>query len=185
MNRLSSSMPGMNGRREIIWSHVRNGVMRICRRSAMRSKTATVSHPDDSIVLKVPKINSLDTSSPRPFWSVMIPVYNPPLPYLEQTLRCVLDQDAGAIFCRHAIANSNGHWIRISELHRESAGLLDDWHAKITAQQLIQCAAIAVRRSVYEQLGGLLPPLHYVTDSEMWHCIPPQITLCSEPSILG
>src|SRR5881409_1308824 len=96
MNRLSSSMPGMNGRREIIWSHVRNGVMRICRRPAMRSKTATVSYPDDSVVLKVPKINSLDTSSPRPFWSVMIPVYNPPLPYLEETLRCVLDQDAGA-----------------------------------------------------------------------------------------
>ena len=62
----------------------------------MRSKTATVSYPDESIVLKVPKINSLDTSSPRPFWSVMIPVYNPPLPYLEETLRCVLDQDAGA-----------------------------------------------------------------------------------------
>ena len=62
----------------------------------MRSKTARVSYPEDSIVLKVPKIKSLDTSSPRPFWSVMIPVYNPPLQYLEETLRCVLDQDVGA-----------------------------------------------------------------------------------------
>ena len=100
MNRWSSSMPGMNGRREIIWSHVRNGVMRICRRPAIRSKTATVSYPDDSKVLKVPKINSLDTSSPRPFWSVMIPVYNPRLPYLEETLRCVLDQDAARSRCK-------------------------------------------------------------------------------------
>jgi glycosyltransferase involved in cell wall biosynthesis len=72
------------------------GVMRICRRPAMRSKTARVGYPEDSIVLKVPKIKSLDTSSPRPFWSVMIPVYNPPLQYLEETLRCVLDQDVGA-----------------------------------------------------------------------------------------
>ena len=43
----------------------------------------------------VPKIHPITTSSTRPFWSVMIPVYNPPLPYLEQTLRCVLDQDPG------------------------------------------------------------------------------------------
>src|SRR2546425_5694260 len=76
--------------------------------------------------------------------------------------------DAGAIFCRYAVANSKGHWMRISELHRESAGLLDDWHARITVQQLIQCPAIAVRRLVYEQLGGFLPRLHYTPDWEMW-----------------
>src|SRR6266481_3717770 len=29
--------------------------------------------------------------------------------------------DAGAIFCRHAVVNSKGHWIQLSELHRESA----------------------------------------------------------------
>jgi len=39
-------------RRKIIWSHVRNGVTRMCKRLAMRSKTATVSYPDESLVLK-------------------------------------------------------------------------------------------------------------------------------------
>jgi glycosyltransferase involved in cell wall biosynthesis len=92
---------------------------------------------------------------------------------------------AGAIFCRHATANSNGHWIHISELHRESAGLLDDWHAKITAQCVIQCAAIAVRRRVYEQLGGFLPHLHYVADWEMWQRIASQFPFSFEPSILA
>jgi glycosyltransferase involved in cell wall biosynthesis len=93
--------------------------------------------------------------------------------------------DAGAIFCRHAFTNSNGHWIQISELHQEGAGLLDDWHAKITVQCEIQCAAIAVRRRVYEQLGGFLPALHYVADWEMWQRIAAQFPFWFEPSILA
>jgi glycosyltransferase involved in cell wall biosynthesis len=92
---------------------------------------------------------------------------------------------AGAIFCRHAVMNSKGHWIQLSELHGESPGLLEDWHAKITVQQLIQCAAIAVRRSVYEELGGFLPQLRYVPDWEMWQRIASQFPVCFEPSILA
>ena len=207
--------------------------------------------------------------SPRPFWSVMIPTYNPRADYLEETLNSVLQQDPGpeemqievvddcsndetasevtrrlgagrvtfhaesqnrglannwnkcierarghwvhilhqddivlpgfydrlrkgaeeshavAIFCRYAFANSNGHWIQISELHRESPGLLDDWHAKITVKCMTQCAAIAVRRRVYEQLGGFFPHLRYVADWEMWQRIASRFPFCFEPSILA
>jgi glycosyltransferase involved in cell wall biosynthesis len=216
-----------------------------------------------------PAIGVLPVNGGRPFWSVMIPTYNPRADYLEETLWSVLKQDpgpdqmqievvddcsdddtafevtrrvgggrvtfhresenrglanswnrcierarghwvhilhqddivllgfydllrkgaershAGAIFCRHAIANPRGHWIQLSELHRESAGLLDDWHAKITAQQLIQCAAIAVRRRAYEQLGGFFPHLHFIADWEMWQRIASQFPFCFEPSILA
>jgi glycosyltransferase involved in cell wall biosynthesis len=108
------------------------------------------------------------------------------LPGFYDLLRkAVESSDAGAIFCRHAMANSKGHWIQLSDLHLESPGLLDDWHAKITVQQLIQCAAIAVRRSVYEQLGGFLPQLRYVPDWEMWQRIASQFPFCFEPSILA
>jgi hypothetical protein len=93
--------------------------------------------------------------------------------------------EAGAIFCRHVFADSKGHWMHISELHRESPGLLDDWHATITVQCFIQCAAIAVRRQVYEQVGGFLPHLHYVADWEMWQRIASQFPFCFEPSILA
>ena len=93
--------------------------------------------------------------------------------------------DAAAIFCRHAWLYSNGHWIRISELHRESTGLLDDWHAKITVECVIQCAAIAVRRRVYEQLGGFFPHFHYVADWEMWQRIASRFPFWFEPSILA
>jgi glycosyltransferase involved in cell wall biosynthesis len=108
------------------------------------------------------------------------------LPGFYDALRKGAEQShAGAIFCRHAVVNSKGHWIQLSELHRESTGLIDDWHARITAQQLIQCAAIAVRRRVYEQLGGFLPQLHYVADWEMWQRIASQFPFCFEPSILA
>lgn len=219
--------------------------------------------------VKAPSVQALPLDVSRPFWSVMIPTYNPEPEYLEQTLQSVLQQDpgpnqmqieviddcssderaaevtqrvgagrvifhrepqnlglanswnrcierargrwvhilhqddlvlpgfygrlrhaadeskAGAIFCRHAVVDSKGHWIQLSELHRESSGLLDDWHAKITVQCIIQCAAIAVRRSVYEQLGGFLPHLHFVADWEMWQRIASQFPVCFEPSILA
>jgi glycosyltransferase involved in cell wall biosynthesis len=219
--------------------------------------------------LTPPAIRVLPLDDGRPFWSVMIPTFNPRADYLEETLRSVLRQDlgpeqmqievvddrsthdvaaqtvgrvaggrvsfhaeprnrglaetwnrcieraqghwvhilhqddivlpgfyerlregaeqsdAGAIFCRYSVTSCNGHRVGISELHRESAGLLDDWHAKITAQQLIQCPAIAVRRLVYEQLGGFLPQLHYTPDWEMWQRVASEFSFWFEPSILA
>ena len=42
-----------------------------------------------------PSIDRLPGDAPRPFWSVMIPTYNPHPEYLEQTLAAVLAQDPG------------------------------------------------------------------------------------------
>src|SRR5881396_709858 len=219
--------------------------------------------------LKAPTIRTLPADDSRPFWSVMIPTYNPRADYLEETLRSVINQDpgpeqmqieviddhstyglaaqtvarvgggrvtfhaesqnrglantwnrclerargdwvhilhqddfvlpgfydllrkgaqqsdAGALFCRCATVNSTGHWLGTSELHRGFAGLLDDWHAKITVEQLIRCPAIMVRRAVYEQLGGFLPHLQFVPDWEMWQRIASQFPFWFEPSILA
>jgi glycosyltransferase involved in cell wall biosynthesis len=219
--------------------------------------------------LPPPLIPETRDSDARPFWSVMIPTYNPRADYLEETLHSILQQDlgpeqmqieviddrstddvaaqtvgcvgggrvsfhaeprnrglaetwnrcierarghwvhilhqddivlpgfyerlrkgaeesdAGAIFCRYAVTNSKGDRVGISELHRESAGLLDDWRARITVQQLIQCPAIAVRRLGYEQLGGFLPQLRYTPDWEMWQRIASQFSFWFEPSILA
>jgi glycosyltransferase involved in cell wall biosynthesis len=105
--------------------------------------------------------------------------------FYDRLRKGVEGSDAGAIFCRHVVMDPKGHWLRLSELQRETPGLLDDWHAKITVQCAIQCAAIAVRRSVYEQLGGFLPHLHYVADWEMWQRIASQFPVWFEPSILA
>ena len=216
-----------------------------------------------------PLIPDTKGSGTRPYWSVMIPSYNPRAAYLEETLRSVLAQDlgpeqmqievvddcspqgppvelvhriagdrvpvhrerknnglagiwnrcierargewvhilhqddivlpgfyehlrkgaeqsdAGAIFCRFAMVNSKGHWMRISELYRESVGLLDDWHEAITAVQPLQCVAIVVRRAVYEHLGGFRPQLRYALDWEMWQRIAAHYSFWFEPAILA
>jgi len=95
------------------------------------------------------------------------------------------DSRVGAAFCRHAVINPEGHWLRISHLHRESAGLPDAWHETITVHDLIQCPAIVVRRAVYEHVGGFRPELHYTLDWEMWQRIAAQYSFWFEPSILA
>ena len=45
--------------------------------------------------LKSPAIQVLPDDDSRPFWSVMIPTYNPRADYLEETLHSVLQQDPG------------------------------------------------------------------------------------------
>src|SRR5712692_12027908 len=50
-------------------------------------------HPASS--RKPPAIRVLQVDDCRPFWSVMIPTYNPRADYLEETLRSVLQQDPG------------------------------------------------------------------------------------------
>src|SRR5947208_16127184 len=51
-------------------------------------------HPASSP--KVPAISVLPAGDRRPFWSVMIPTYNPQADYLEETLKSVLQQDPGS-----------------------------------------------------------------------------------------
>src|SRR4029077_14176854 len=45
--------------------------------------------------LKPPAIHALPVDDSRPFWSAMIPTYNPRADYLEETLHSVLRQDPG------------------------------------------------------------------------------------------
>jgi len=49
---------------------------------------------DAGTVPAAPAIDRLEPGARRPFWSVMIPVYNP-TDILRDTLRCVLEQDPG------------------------------------------------------------------------------------------
>ena len=200
------------------------------------------------VILPIPK-----DGKPRPFWSVMIPAYNPGKDYLEQSLRSVLAQDAGptqmqievvddcstevnvaalvreiagdrvevtktpgnlglagcwnmciersrgewvhilhqddmvmmgfyarfeeliktvpgldAAFARHIDADADGNWRGIGILEMRTAGELKGFDKLIAIWQRIQCAAVVVKRSTYEQLGGYRSDLPFVLDWEMW-----------------
>src|SRR6267378_4467279 len=56
----------------------------------MSSKT-----PHSVSSVKPPAIRVLPVDDDRPFWSVMIPTYNPRADYLKETLKSVLQQDPG------------------------------------------------------------------------------------------
>jgi hypothetical protein len=50
-----------------------------------------------------PSIDGVAEAGPRPFWSVMIPTYNPDLDYLAQALAAVLAQDPGPAMMEIAV----------------------------------------------------------------------------------
>jgi len=219
---------------------------------------------------KVPAISVLPAGDRRPFWSVMIPTYNPRADYLEETLSSVIKQDpgpdqmqieviddaspngaptefirklagkrvtvhceprnlglagiwnrcierargewvhilhqddlvfpgfyqslrtgaekypeVGAALCRHAYCDESGHWNRLSILEMPSPGLLQNFVEPLVTAERIQCAAVAVRRSTYEQLRGFNPDLKYALDWEMWIRIASKFPFFYEPKILA
>jgi hypothetical protein len=78
--------------------------------------------------------------------------------------------EPGAIFCQHSIATRVGAepslWHSWTE--RESPGLIDDWLARIAVECRVQFSAMAVRRDVYETLGGFCPDARSGFDWDMW-----------------
>ncbi|MBD2089462.1 glycosyltransferase family 2 protein [Microcoleus sp. FACHB-1515] len=62
--------------------------------------------------------------------------------------------ELGAAYCRHIICDEYGHWQRLSPVEQSQSGILSDALARIVSRHPIQTPSIAVRRSVYEQLGG-------------------------------
>jgi GT2 family glycosyltransferase len=76
--------------------------------------------------------------------------------------------DIGAVFCRHVVIDAHGRETGMSPREAAQAGPLPDWLDRIASGQRLQTPSIAVRRSVYEELGGFDHRLTYCEDWEMW-----------------
>ncbi len=74
----------------------------------------------------------------------------------------------GAAFCRHVYSDETGHEKQLSWLERETPGIIDDWLERIGVMCRLQPPAIAVKRDVYENLGGYLAEAESAFDWEMW-----------------
>ena len=208
--------------------------------------------------------------SPAPFWSVMIPVHNPPLNLLRETIASVrnsgvdpatmqlavvddastdlavldwlkqlsdqgmevlrapsrrglvgnwnacvaaargewvhiLHQDdrvrpgfyaaletgirqaphIGAALTQTAFISENGTWLRDAHLDQANPGLLDHWIQHVVVNLAFQCPAIAVRRAVYQQVGGYDDRFRYCADAEMWQRIAADYPLWFDPRPLA
>lgn len=70
-----------------------------------------------------PEIQPLDeAAAPRPFWSVMVPAYNPSPAFLEQTLRSVLDQDPGEPEMQIEVVDDGSPGVDVASLVKRFAG---------------------------------------------------------------
>jgi GT2 family glycosyltransferase len=107
-------------------------------------------------------------------------------PRFYQSLRPGVEKfpQTGAALCRHAYCNESGHWHRLSILEMPP-GLLQNFVEPLVTAERVGCAAIAVRRSTYEQLGGFNPGFKHALDWEMWIRIASQFPFFYEPKILA
>jgi glycosyltransferase involved in cell wall biosynthesis len=92
--------------------------------------------------------------------------------------------EIGAAFCRYAYIDERGNFMYSQAAEMEKEGVLEDWFEKLCERQRIQYAAMVVRRSVYENLGGFYGA-EYGEDWEMWVRIAARYRIGYIPEILA
>lgn len=92
--------------------------------------------------------------------------------------------EAGAAFCRYSCVDDAGQTLYRQRPEMQQDGILQDWLLKIAEHQRIQYAAIAIRREVFEKLGGFYA-LTYGEDWEMWARIARHYPVAYTPAILA
>ena len=75
----------------------------------------------------------------------------------------------GAAVCRTIYMDEHSHWQFIASLQESESRIYSDWKVQIATKHYIQPPSIAVRRSVYEALGGFDHRICCaLEDWEMW-----------------
>ena len=91
----------------------------------------------------------------------------------------------GAAFCRPVYADAAGNAVAMVPEEQPEAGLLPDALARLATEQRIMTPSIAVRRAVYERLGGFDRRLACAEDWEMWVRIAAHFPIWYEPRALA
>jgi hypothetical protein len=95
------------------------------------------------------------------------------------------DPQIGAAFCRWALIDDAGVTIEEAAAEQPQAGRLSDALARLAAEQRITTPSIAVRRPVWEALGGFDSRLQCAEDWEMWVRIAARYPIWYEPTLLA
>lgn len=97
-----------------------------------------------------------------------------------------LQADLGAAYCRHIIADEDGHWQRLSPVEQLESGILSDALERFVSRHPVQTPSIVVRRCVYENLGGFDRRMASCgEDWEMWVRIAAHYPIWFEPEPLA
>jgi glycosyltransferase involved in cell wall biosynthesis len=95
------------------------------------------------------------------------------------------DPAIGAAFCRWQVIDARGAVTTVAELEQDVAGPLGDAIGRLASEQRIVTPSIAVRRSVWQDLGGFDPRLECAEDWEMWVRIAARYGVWYEPGLLA
>ncbi len=75
----------------------------------------------------------------------------------------------GAVFCRFISIDGESRWVTVARLVAQRDGVVPDFLERIAVGQMLQPPCVAVRRDVYERLGGFDSRIErYGEDWEMW-----------------
>jgi hypothetical protein len=91
----------------------------------------------------------------------------------------------GAAFCDTFFLGSDARPRTKTTIPAVRAGVLKDWRRHVFVQLAIQTAAIVVRRSTYEAVGGYDDDFAYVLDWDLWKRIAVRFPLWYEPRPLA
>jgi glycosyltransferase involved in cell wall biosynthesis len=95
------------------------------------------------------------------------------------------DPSAGAAFCRTVFIDAHGKELSIGPVMQSSAGRLENAAVRLAREQHIMTPSIAVRRAVFEELGGFDRRLKCSEDWEMWIRIASHFPVWYEPQALA
>jgi glycosyltransferase involved in cell wall biosynthesis len=109
------------------------------------------------------------------------------LPGFYQKLQVAFESNPGlgAAFCRQIFIDGQGNRLSTAPMEQEEAGIIPDAVCRLAREQRIMTPSIAVRRAVYEQLGGFDRRLRCSEDWEMWVRIAASYPVWYEPEPLA
>jgi hypothetical protein len=94
--------------------------------------------------------------------------------------------DAKAAACRFIHMDEDSHWMTIAEMESRVPTVLgEEFFAKLFTKQRFVSVALAVHRSVYEEIGGFRPELPHCADWDMWKRIAFSYPIFYEPEPLA
>lgn len=91
---------------------------------------------------------------------------------------------AGAAFTNNKFISTGGENLFVKKALLKEAGLLPNFLLQIAKRQLLEPAAITVKRSVYQKLGSFYA-VHYAEDWEMWTRIAAHYPVAYSPKCLA
>lgn len=93
-------------------------------------------------------------------------------------------QEIGAAFTRYRYIDEKGAVVFYPDAEAPVECVLENWLVRLAERQRIQYVSIAVKRSVYEELGGFYG-VHYGEDWEMWARIATRYKFGYTPTVLA